>query len=40
MVCAAADSVIDQVALLPFNNGLWHSEQYYASGRYAPFLHW
>jgi len=28
MVCAAADSVIDQVALLPSNNGLQHSEQY------------
>jgi len=27
-VCAAADSVVDQVALLPSNNGLRHSEQY------------
>jgi len=28
MVCAAADSVVDQVALLPSNDGLRHSEQY------------
>ena len=28
MVCAAADSVVDQVTLLPSNNGLRHSEQY------------
>ena len=27
-VCAAADSVVDQVTLLPSNDGLWHSEQY------------
>ena len=40
MVCAAADSVVHQVALLPSNNGLHHSEQYCVSGRYALFLHW
>ena len=28
MVCAAADSVVHQVALLPSNNGLRHSEKY------------
>jgi len=38
-VCAAADSVVDQVALLPSNNGLRYSEQYCVSGRYASFLH-
>jgi len=40
MVHAAADSVVYQVALLPSNNGLRHSEQYYASDHCAPFLHW
>jgi len=40
MVCAAADSVVHQVALLPSNNGLHHSEQYCVLGRYALFLHW
>jgi len=39
MVCAAADGVVDQVTLLPSNNSLQHSEQYCASGYYAPFLH-
>ena len=39
-VCAAADSVVHQVALLPSNNSLRHSKQYCASGRYASFLHW
>ena len=28
MVCIAADSVVDQVTLLPSNNSLRHSEQY------------
>jgi len=28
MVCVAADSIVDQVTLLPSNNGLRHSEQY------------
>ena len=37
-VCAAADSVVYQVALLSSNNGLRHSEQYCTSGRCAPFL--
>jgi len=39
-VCAAADSVVHQIALLPSNNGLRHSEKYCTSGRCAPFLHW
>ena len=38
-VCAAADSVIYQVALLPSNNGLCHSEKYCMSGCCAPFLY-
>ena len=36
-VHAAADSVVYHVALLPSNNGLWHSEKYCTSGRSAPF---
>ena len=40
MVCAAADSIVDQVALLPSNNSLQHSKQYYISGRAASFLYW
>jgi len=39
-VCAAADSVVYQVTLLPSNNGPCHSEQSCVSGRSAPFLHW
>jgi len=39
-VCAAADSVVYQVTLLPSNNGLQHSEQYCVSGCYAPFQQW
>ena len=39
-VCAAADSVVYQVTLLPSNNGLRHSEQYCVLDHYAPFLHW
>ena len=31
MVCAAANSVVYQVALLPSNNGLRYSEQYWCS---------
>ena len=38
MVCAAADSVVHQIALLPSNNGLQHSKKYCTSGRSAPFL--
>ena len=37
-VYAAADSVVHQVALLPSNNGLQHSEQYCTLGCSAPFL--
>ena len=38
MVYAAADSIVDQVALLSSNNSLQYSEQYCMSGCPAPFL--
>ena len=38
MACAAVDSVIDQVALLPSNNSLRYNEQYCMLGHFAPFL--
>ena len=37
IVCAAADSIIYQIALLPFNNGLRSSRQCCSLGYFAPF---
>ena len=40
MVYVAADNVIDQVTLLPSNNGLRHNKQYCMLGCSTPFLYW
>ena len=39
-VYVATDSIVNQVALLSSNNGLWHSKQYCVSGSFASFQQW